>query len=312
MSRKPRLYYPGALYHVILRGNGGQRIFFDDSDYRRFYQLLEDGHQRFDHQIHAYCLMKNHAHLAIQVGAIPLSAIMQNVSFRYTRWINQRQKRIGHLFQGRYKALLVDQDNYSLALIRYIHLNPIRAGVVKDLDEFPWSSHSAYMGKKRLGWLKTDWGLSFFSSEVLKARKLYEEYIRGGSEIPSEVNFLKGSTHSEVIGDDHFVTSILKKLENTPPAPPLLEQIIHRVAEVYQLEEATLKSGGQSRRLSEARAMIGMSAFDWKSATIREAANALNRDDSTISRGVHKLRERLKESTNLQERLKELKLKMFP
>ena len=114
-----------------------------------FYHLLQEGYQRFDHRIHAFCLMSNHVHLAIEVGAIPLAPIMQNISFRYTRWINQRQKRMGHLFQGRYKALLVDQENYLSALIRYIHLNPIRAGVVKELVEFPWSSHLAYLGKRR-------------------------------------------------------------------------------------------------------------------------------------------------------------------
>ena len=136
MSRKPRLYFPGALYHVLLRGNGGQAIFFEHTDYHHFYKLLAEGHARFDHRIHGFCLMNNHVHLAIQTGSQPLSPIMQNVSFRYTRWINKWQKRVGHLFQGRYKALLVDQERYLLALIRYIHLNPIRAGIVKELAEF--------------------------------------------------------------------------------------------------------------------------------------------------------------------------------
>ena len=102
--------------------------------------------------------MSNHVHSAIEVGATPFAPIMQNISFRYTRWVNQRQKRMGHLFQGRYKALLVDQENYLSALIRYIHLNPIRAGVAKELVDFPWCSHLAYVGKRRLEWLHTDWG----------------------------------------------------------------------------------------------------------------------------------------------------------
>ncbi len=307
MARKPRLYYPGALYHVMLRGNGGQPIFFSSPDYRQFYHLLQEGYQRFDHRIHAFCLMSNHVHLAIEVGAIPLAPIMQNISFRYTRWINQRQKRMGHLFQGRYKALLVDQENYLLALIRYIHLNPIRAGVAKELVDFPWCSHLAYLGKRRLEWLHTDWGLSHFSPKRGEARKLYEDYIRSGRNIASPVNFQKGSAHSEIIGEDHFVTSVLKKLENIPCSPPLLERIIHQVAQVYQLEEKELRSAGQSRKLSEARAMIGMLAFDWKSATIRKVGKVCNRDDSTISFGVHRLRQRLKESEGLQNQLEELK-----
>jgi REP element-mobilizing transposase RayT len=109
MARKPRLHYPGAFYHVILRGNFRQDTF-----------LVE----RYRYRIHAFCLMSNHVHLAIQVGVVPLSRIMQNFCFRYTRWLNQQQERVGHLFQGRYKAVLLDADSYLLELTRYIHLNP--------------------------------------------------------------------------------------------------------------------------------------------------------------------------------------------
>ena len=254
MSRKPRLYFPGALYHVMLRGNGGQALFFEHTDYHHFYKLLAEGHAGFDHRIHAFCLMNNHAHLAIQTGSQPLSPIMQNVSFRYTRWINKRQKRVGHLFQGRYKALLVDQDRYLLALIRYIHLNPTRAGIVKELAEFPWSSHAAYLGGKQPDWLHCDLGLSLFSSDRSEARKFYATYIHERRGIASEVNFKKGSTHPEVIGEDHFLSSVFEQLKTKPHAPPPLEKIIQRVSEVYRIEEEQLKSAGQSRKFSEARA----------------------------------------------------------
>ena len=166
MARKPRVYYPGALYHVTLRGNAGQAIFFDNRDRTRFYLLLQEGIERFRHRIHAFCLMSNHVHLAIQVGDIPLSRIMQNLSFRYTRWINWRQNRSGHLFQGRYKAVLVDADAYLLELTRYIHLNPVRAGIVKEPEDSPWSSHRAYLGREVISWLTTDWVLSQFSKRV--------------------------------------------------------------------------------------------------------------------------------------------------
>ena len=120
MARKPRVYYHGALYHVTLRGNAGQTVFFDNRDRTHFYLLVQEGIERFRHRIHAFCLMNNHVHLAIQVADIPLSRIIQNLSFRYTRWINWRQSRLGHLFQGRYKAVLVDADAYLLELTRYI------------------------------------------------------------------------------------------------------------------------------------------------------------------------------------------------
>jgi REP element-mobilizing transposase RayT len=168
MARKPRVHCPGALYHVILRGNAGQTIFFDDRDRARFYLLLQEGTERFRHRIHAFCLMSNHVHLAIQVADLPLSRIIQNLSFRYTKWVNWRQSRSGHLFQGRYKAVLVDADAYLLELTRYIHLNPVEAGLVKEPEEH-MGSHRAYLG---LGdsWLTT---VGFYLS-------LKREYLQPG------------------------------------------------------------------------------------------------------------------------------------
>ena len=173
MARKPRLLYPGALYHAILRGNNGQTIFFDHKDRTRFCLLLQEGIERFGHRIHAFCLMTNHVHLAIQMGGIPLSRIMQNLSFRYTRWANWRQKRSGHLFQGRYKAVLVDADSYLEELTRYIHLNPVRAGIVKEPEDYPWSGHRAYLGLEMIPWLTTDWVLSQFSGEYFGSGLLF-------------------------------------------------------------------------------------------------------------------------------------------
>src|SRR4030067_2787237 len=143
MARKPRVYYPGAVYHVTLRGNAGQAIFLDNRDRTRFYLLLQEGIERFRHRIHAFCLMSNHVHFAIQVGDIPLSRVIQNLSFRYTRWINWRQGRSGHIFQGRYKAVLVDADAYLLELTAYIHLNPVRARITDRAEKHRGRSHSA-------------------------------------------------------------------------------------------------------------------------------------------------------------------------
>jgi REP element-mobilizing transposase RayT len=145
MARKQRIHYPGALYHVILRGNARQDIFFDDGDRSRFILLLQEAVEKFGFRIHAYCLMTNHVHLAVQVGVTPLSRIMQNLSLRYTTWINRRLNRSGHLFQGRYKAVLIDADSFLLELVAYIHLNPVRAGMVATPENYHWSSHCAYL-----------------------------------------------------------------------------------------------------------------------------------------------------------------------
>ena len=134
----------------MMRGNGGEDIFFDDEDRYHFYLLVQQGNERYSHSIYGVCCMRNHVHLAIEVGDISLSKIIQNLTFRYTRLINQRRKRIGHLFQRRYKAILVDADSYLLGLVRYIHLNPCGAEMATDPRNYPWGRYRAYLGEELL------------------------------------------------------------------------------------------------------------------------------------------------------------------
>lgn len=132
MARRPRVHFPGALYHVISRGNQRQKIYKDDPDYQRFETLLGEVIKRHALTLYAYVLMPNHFHLLLEVGRVPLSKAMQVLLYRYTRGYNQRHRKSGHLFQGRYKAILCDRDNYLMELIRYLHLNPVRAGMASD------------------------------------------------------------------------------------------------------------------------------------------------------------------------------------
>ena len=227
MARKPRVYYPGAVYHVTLRGNAGQAIFLDNRDRTRFYLLLQEGIERFRHRIHAFCLMSNHVHLAIQVGDVPLSRIIQNLSFRYTRWINWRQGRSGHLFQGRYKAVLVDADTYLLELTRYIHLNPLRAGIVKEPGDYGWSGHRAYLGREVIPWLTTGWVLSLFSKRESSARRAYGRFIEDGKKGSYRKEYHVGSgTDSRILGDDPFIDRVLEKEEKRSRRRVGLDRII--------------------------------------------------------------------------------------
>ena len=150
MARRNRYHLPSATYHVMLRGNAGDQIFDVDQDRCKMSFLIQEGVERYGHKLLAYCFMTNHVHLAIQVGQISLSRIMQNLSFRYTRHINRRRKRIGHLFQGRFKSIMVDSERYLKELVRYIHLNPVRAGIVKLPNQYQWSSHNVYLGNDPL------------------------------------------------------------------------------------------------------------------------------------------------------------------
>ena len=141
MARKPRVAFEGALYHVIVRGNQRQRTFRDDRDRLRYLERIEHYRQRYRFQIYAYVLMSNHVHLLLETGTTPLSKILHGIQFTYTQYYNRRYRTIGHLFQGRYKAILCDRDAYLLELIRYIHLNPARLKKPEDLANYRWSSH---------------------------------------------------------------------------------------------------------------------------------------------------------------------------
>src|SRR5690242_1305208 len=147
MARQARIEYPGALYHVISRGIERRDLFRDDRDRERYLSILERSVERFRFRLYAYCLMGNHIHLALETGKIPLSRVMRSINTSYAGYFNVRHKRSGYLFQGRYKAFLVDKDEYLLSLIRYIHLNPVRAGIADRPEAYEWSSHRAFLGK---------------------------------------------------------------------------------------------------------------------------------------------------------------------
>lgn len=178
MPRRPRVHFHGALYHVISRGNQRQKIYKDDVDYRRFETLLDEVIQRHSLVLYAYVLMPNHFHLLLEVGRAPLSKAMQSLLYRYTRRYNQRYRKIGHLFQGRYKAILCDRESYLMELIRYLHLNPVRGGMVSDPSRYSWSSHGAYLCGKSTSGLAVEEGLKLWGSQRDQAIPLCQDRCR--------------------------------------------------------------------------------------------------------------------------------------
>ena len=306
MARKPRVHVPGGTYHVMLRGNGGQDIFFEREDRGELYRLLAEGTARFEYRVHAYCLMSNHLHLALEVGGIPLSRGMQNLAFRYTRWINRREKRMGHLFQGRYKALLVDRDAYLLELVRYIHLNPVRAGLVGEPLDYPWSGHRAYLGKEEVPWLSTDWVLSQFDDRLGTARRRYRAFIRAGTNEGYREEFHSGAEDPRVLGDEGFLASVLKEKSGLIRRPSLME-IIQAVCAEYALAHDELRAPTQSRLVSEARAVVGWLASELGSASFVEVGRETAREVSTISSAVRRLLERARGDPPLSRRLDAIK-----
>jgi len=307
MARKPRIHLPGGVYHVLLRGNGGQRLFFSDADYQHLCRLLGEGVGRYGYRVHGFCCMSNHIHLALQVGDLPLARGMQNLAFRYTRWINRRRKKMGHLFQGRYKAILVDRDAYLVELVRYIHLNPVRAGLVKDPAAYRWSGHGAYLGREDLSWMTTDWVLGQFGGRAGEARGRYARFIREGLGEGHREEFHRGGEDTRVLGDDDFMDRIDSKCSLGRAKVPTIETVIGAVGREYGVETAELKTAIQRRRLSEARAMVGWLVRGLGGGTLTEAGRWLNRDAGTMSSAAQRLVDRSARDPALKRRMERLR-----
>ncbi len=148
MARKPRIEFPGAFYHVISRGNQRQAIFHENSDYLTYLERLKHYTERYNITVYSHVLMPNYLHLLVEANETPLSKFMQGLLFTYTRYYNQKYLKVGHLFQGRYKAILCDRDAYLLGLVGYIHLNPARINRSVGPQEYKWSSDRAYLGEE--------------------------------------------------------------------------------------------------------------------------------------------------------------------
>lgn len=174
MARKKRIWYPGAVYHITNRGNRRSDIFKDDEDYEVYLYNLKELKKRYPFEIYSYCLMTNHIHLQLKTVDVEIWHIMKDINQYYTKYFNDKYKFIGHLFQGRYKSELIENDGYNLQTSRYIHLNPVNADMVKKPIEYKWSSYESYMGIGKNNLVNDDSILSYFKD---KSRILYKEYV---------------------------------------------------------------------------------------------------------------------------------------
>src|SRR3989338_538277 len=181
MPRPPRIWFPGALYHVMVRGDNREPIFFNDADRRSFLARLARAKHEYDCQLWAYVLMTNHVHLMLRTGDVhPVSKFMQSLNTAYTLYIHKKYQRVGHIFQGRFRSILVEKDSYALELTRYIHLNPVRAKMVPVPEAYRWSSYHAYLREESTMLVDSGEILAMISPVVAKQRTLYADFVRDG------------------------------------------------------------------------------------------------------------------------------------
>ena len=203
MARPLRLEFAGALYHVTSRGDRREAIYLNDEDRADWLEVLGCVCNRFNWVVHVYCQMTNHYHLLVETVDGNLSKGMRQLNGIYTQRFNRRHGMVGHLYQGRYKAILIQKENYLLELSRYVVLNPLRAGMVKNPGDWSWSSYLAMVGVVNAPqWLDVDWLLSQFGKHRQEAIQAYCRFVMAGQGLPSP---LVQTQHQLLLGDDCFV-----------------------------------------------------------------------------------------------------------
>jgi REP-associated tyrosine transposase len=213
VARPLRVEYEGAIYHIISKGNRGDYIFADDKDKEIFLDILGRSVNRYGINIYVWCVMGNHYHLLVSMPHGNLSKAMHLIGSGYGSYLRRYRRFIGHVFAGRYKSLCVQKEGYLLELSRYIHLNPVRAGMVKTPEEYQWSSYRQYIGKEKTqSWLQKEWLLSEYGATYKTAQKKYREFVEAGIENPPEYPSDK-IIGQAVLGNETFVQKVVKTLK---------------------------------------------------------------------------------------------------
>ncbi len=213
MARPLRIEYPGALYHVTSRGDRRDDIFYDDDDRLSWLEVFSHVCSRFNWRCYAWCLMDNHYHIVIETVEGNLSRGMRQLNGVYTQRSNRRHELVGHLFQGRYKAILVEREAHLLELARYVVLNPVRAGMVDDPGDWPWSSYRAMIGQAEAPeWLDTAWLLGCFGKQRKRNIAKYVDFVRAGIGLPSIWENLRSQIY---LGGDDFIDGLHDKLDTS-------------------------------------------------------------------------------------------------
>ena len=285
MARPLRIEFPGAVYHVTSRGNAKQAIFIDDEDRGRFLDVLSIVVERFNWLCHAYCLMKNHYHLVIETPKGNLSKGMRELNGVYTQGFNQRYRRVGHLFQGRYKAIIVEKDNHLLSLCRYVVLNPVRVGLIKRPEQWRWSSYRATIGLvKRSSFLTDDWILLQFDGRKRIAMGKYRRFVMEGIDKESPWETLKGQIF---YGTDEFIKQLSGLLDGKGNIKevPRLQRYVARPS----LRELFKGKKGKERKAEDKTIHAAYVRYGY---TMKEIAEHLGFHYATISRAIKRVERR--------------------
>ncbi|HPR64866.1 MAG TPA: hypothetical protein PK014_11655 [Thermoanaerobaculia bacterium] len=293
MGRRPRCHVPGGIYLVHLESVPERMLFQAPEEAYTFYQILEDGLNRFDHRIHAFCLMTGEVYLLCEIGRMPLSGIIQNVSLRYARYVNQNRKRRGRLFHGRYREVPVDPESTLLDYVIYVHLRPVEAGLVGNPIHFRWSSHRAYLGQDEVSWLSTTKTLSAIHPDPAAARALYL----------TELN------RRSVAGFKREMEAWLPPAQPASPAQPPSRRVYEKLLQtlgnrLYPSE--TIDPGGRSRQADTVRACAAYVVRRVPALSLVGLGSCLSRSCGALSQSASRLERKLESKGGVQSILEDI------
>jgi putative transposase len=285
MPRRLRIHLSGGFYHVTLRGNHQQAIFVAEGDRHLLNKIVARAIEKFGARIHAYCWMTNHLHFLMQVGTEPLARPMRQIAAEFARAMQLKLETTGHYFERRYHAILVDADAYLLELIRYIHLNPVRAGLVGDPAQFRWSSHHAYLGTRTEPWVTTDFAMQMLGADPARAVREYCRFLSCEQQQSWTPPDASGADAPAALGSDAFVKAV--QAATIPRrAREKLGDLITEACRRFGVDHADLDSPTRDRYLAKVRAWIAYQATQRHVATLAAVARALGRDEATLRQAI--------------------------
>ena len=319
MSRPLRIQYPDAWYHIMNRGRHGEKIFEWKNDYLNFVDLLKELVEDYNLKIAAYSLLPNHYHLLAQTPDANISRAMRHLNGVYTQKFNRNHHCDGQLFRGRYKSILVEGDSYLIELVRYIHRNPLEAGLADNLQKYIWSSHKGYLSRaKKWDWLHKEYILSFFAKRKDDRIRIYRQFVTKG--VPIEINEILGRRKlPALMGSDDFVDKIKtifyskKRHVEVPESKslaPETSRIIEEVCKFYNVNRDDLLSSRRGH-FNEPRNVTIYLIRSLRHETLREVGESFGIDrNSTVSSIVERLKTEAKRNKKLKKRIEKLNLSL--
>jgi REP element-mobilizing transposase RayT len=305
MARRPRLFAPGLLYHVIVRGNQKRKAFLDGADYQTYLERLGRYRRRYGYTIHAYCLMPNHIHLLLESSAQPLAKFMQGLQQSYSQYFNLRHRKAGHVFQGRYKAIVCQKDAYLLDLIRYIHLNPVRSGIVKDAERYLYSGAKSYLDGKPTDMIDPRKVLN-----LLGGRSGYRKFVRDGRGDGHRKDYYE-LEDQRFLGAAGFGEKLQEEeIEPQPRKRKALDVVVKRLGKELKFDIAELVSADRTWSVSKARTLIAYILVRRHGYGLGEIARYFRRDSATTGTLLGRLARRLEADTDLRRQIARLSKKV--